>query len=573
MSGQAPMIFTWMTHLMAGFAYSNGDADASYRKLFGSFKDYYAEHRSRLDDLELSFVFCVEPDLPNLDMFCSEVETDVYFCRKFVVPLAGSLDRSFGRLPFLPLALGTGRLQRPPSAQTYMRQCEMPATLAKYLAVPHQRGAENIVKDCLDGGSHWTPILASRSRTTISRAESQDEEELVRLDAIAIQNFRAYKRRQVFDLGRAVTVLYGPNGFGKTSFFDAIDFAATGGVGRLGLSVSTDRFARAVAHLDSKPQDAIVGLRFSANGTARRIERRVASRAHASLDGSTYGRKRALVEVTGGGLEPTDRIEHLVSLFRATHLFTQGRPELAKGFDHDCVLPPQVVSHMLAFDDYANARSKAAEVSDVLERASVQANRNVEILRNQIEEAELAIGNVEQGATQYEQVAAPSEALGSLRRRVQEAGLAVPAEEGDRVFVRACRAAIQARLADGEARIRRLTSLVEEVRLLPSVENDLAELAKRRHRAERKLGATAEALGQAEAAQSGARELLQESGGKASAGASGSGGTSVGEGGTTAVQGTVGTGGRNGEGGSEGAGWSQAASGTAAGGGAGAAGQ
>ena len=181
----------------------------------------------------------------------------------------------------------------------------------------------------------------------------------MRFDAVAIQNFRAYKRRQVFDLGRAVTVLYGPNGFGKTSFFDAIDFAATGGVGRLGLSASTDRFAMAMAHLDGKPQDAIVSLRFSANGTARRIVRCVASPAHPSLDGATYGRKRALVEVTGGALEPTDRIDHLVSLFRATHLFGQGRPELARGFARDCALPPQVVSHMLAFDDYARARNKA----------------------------------------------------------------------------------------------------------------------------------------------------------------------------------------------------------------------
>ena len=139
------------------------------------------------------------------------------------------------------------------------------------------------------------------------------------LDAVAIQNFRAYKRRQVFDLGGAVTVLYGPNGFGKTSFFDAVDFAATGGVGRLALSASTDRFAKAVAHLDSKPEDASVALRFSANGFARRISRRVASRAQASVDGTSYDRKRALVEVTGGGLEASDRIEHLVSLFRATH--------------------------------------------------------------------------------------------------------------------------------------------------------------------------------------------------------------------------------------------------------------
>ena len=358
-SGQAPMIFMWMSHLMAGFALSNGDTKASYSRLFGSFKDYYADNRKRLDVLDLSFVFCVPPDLPNLETFCSQVETDVYFCRKFVVPLAPSLDRSFERLPFLPLALRAGRLERPPSARTYMRQCGVPAMLANYLAVPHQRGAENIVKDCLDDSSQWTPILASQDRAQRSVADGDHEAEAtVCLDAVAIQNFRAYKRRQVFDLGRAVTVLYGPNGFGKTSFFDAIDFVTTGGVGRLGLSASTERFARAVAHLDGTPQNAVVGLRFTANGVGRKISRRVASRAQASLDGVTHDRKRALVEVTGGGLEPTDRIEHLVSLFRATHLFSQGHPELARGFHRDCALPPQVVSHMLAFDDYANARGK-----------------------------------------------------------------------------------------------------------------------------------------------------------------------------------------------------------------------
>ena len=511
-SGQAPMIFMWMAHLMAGFAFSNGDTGASYRKLFGSFKDYYAENRKRLDVLDLSFVFCVQPDLPNLEQFCSEVETDVYFCRKFVVPLAANMDRTFERLPFLPLALGTGGLRRSPSAHAYMRQCGVPATLAKYLAVPHQRGAANIVKDCLDESSNWTPILASQGRTEMSVTESQqEEEESVRLDAVAIQNFRAYKKRQVFGLGGAVTVLYGPNGFGKTSFFDAIDFVATGGVGRLGLSASTDRFARAVAHLDSKPQDAVVGLRFSTNGVERKISRRVASRAQALLDGTTYDRKRALVEVTGGGLEPADHIEHLVSLFRATHLFSQGHPELGKGFERDCALPPQVVSHMLAFDDYANARGKASEVCDVLEGVLAEANGKLEILREQIEEAELTIGNLEQGSTQFGNSAAPAEALATLRRRAQEVGLSVPAEETNRVFVRACRAAIQARLAAGEAGIRRLTTLVEEVRLLPGVEEGLAELTKRRDRAEKELRSTEEALGQAETAQREATALLQES--------------------------------------------------------------
>ena len=305
--------------------------------------------------------------------------------------------------------------------------------------------------------------------------------------------------------------MYGPNGFGKTSFFDAIDFVATGGVGRLGLSASTDRFARAVAHLDSKPQDAVVGLRFSTNGVGRKISRRVASRAQASLDGTTYDRKRALVEVTGGGLEPADRIEHLVSLFRATHLFSQGDPELGKGFERDCALPPQVVSHMLAFDDYAIARGKASEVCDVLKGVVAQANANLGILTEQIEEAELTIGSLEQGSTQFGKSAAPTEALATLRRRAQEVGLSVPTEDTNRVFVRACRAAIQARLAAGEARIGRLTTLVEEVRILPRVEEGLAELIGHRDRTEREQRSTEEALGQAEATQRGATALLQES--------------------------------------------------------------
>ena len=510
-SDQPPMIFTWMTHVMAGFAFSNGDTGVSYEKLFGGFKQYYTEHRSRLDALELSFVFCVQPDLPNFEKFSSRVETDLYFCRKFVVPLAEDLDKSFYRLPFIPLASGAGRLQRPPSAQTYMLQCDVAGTLAKYLAVPHQRGAENIVKDCLDETSNWMPILGTPSRTKMSVVNGRhEEEETVRLESVAIQGFRAYRKRQVFDLGAAVTVLYGPNGFGKTSFFDAIDFAATGGVGRLGVSASTERFAKAVTHLDSEPSQAVVDLRFIAKGVARNITRRVGNRAQALLDGSTHDRKKALVEVTGGGLEPADRVEHLVSLFRATHLFSQGQPELGRGFDRDCTLPPQVVSHILAFDDYANARRKASDVCDVFQEMLREATQNVEILRQQIEEAELTIGSVEQASTGYEYAASPDEALASLRRRVGETGLVVPDEETDRLFVRACRAAIQAQLSAGEAQIRRLTALVEEVRTLPSAEENLAELEKRLDRAERERRSAGDSLRAAVPAHTEATARLRE---------------------------------------------------------------
>ena len=67
---------------MAGFGFSNGDMGNSYEFLYGGFKRQYTERRAEWDELDLAFVFCVPPESPNLGQFCSQVETDVYFCRE-----------------------------------------------------------------------------------------------------------------------------------------------------------------------------------------------------------------------------------------------------------------------------------------------------------------------------------------------------------------------------------------------------------------------------------------------------------------------------------------------------------
>lgn len=83
-----PLVLLRTAHLMAAFGFSNGNAGKSYEALYASFKNRYAQQHGAWDALDLAFVFCVRPDTPNLDRFCSSVETDVYFCRKFVVALA-----------------------------------------------------------------------------------------------------------------------------------------------------------------------------------------------------------------------------------------------------------------------------------------------------------------------------------------------------------------------------------------------------------------------------------------------------------------------------------------------------
>jgi exonuclease SbcC len=245
-----PLVLLQTSHLMAAFAFSNGDMGKTYDTLYGRFKKYYAEQQSQWRDLDLAFVFCVPPDAPQVERFCSKIETDVYFCRKYVIPLGPQMGASLARLPFLPLAAVGGRPLRPASAQTFLQQCGVRAALAKYLVVQQQRSPDGIVKDCLSGTFGEPQGLTPVENASAPDVEAGVAAQPIWLQTVVIKNFRAYRKTQRFAIGADVTVLYGPNGFGKTSFFDAIDFAVTGGIGRF-RSVNDARFKKIARHLDS----------------------------------------------------------------------------------------------------------------------------------------------------------------------------------------------------------------------------------------------------------------------------------------------------------------------------------
>ena len=498
LSGYQPLLFMWAKHMMAAFAFSNGDTTESYEALYGSFKEYYARQRKQLDAMDLSFVFCVPPDLPNLDQLCSKVETDVYFCRKFIVPIVQSLETSFARLPFLPLTPVRGQSMRPPSAQTFLRQCGVPAMLAKYLVVPQQRSPEAIVEDCKEARfGDKPPTLAAPARLDAPASSSGHATEKIRLESISIENFRAYRKAQKFDLSADVTVLYGPNGFGKTSFFDAVDFAVTGEIGRLRTRVSGAQFSKTAAHLDSTPQNSIVSLAFTSNGVARKVTRQVSSRMQPLLDGRLCERKTILAELTGGGVA-VDRIEHLVSLFRATHLFSQEHQELAKGFERDCELSEPIVSHMLAFEDYARASKKASRVREIAQAQVGRASDDIRELSGEVADDKRELDRLDQTSQEHIKTSALDQVVTSLRRRVKEAGIPVPTGESDLAFARACRAAIQARYSESQARTERLSAIAKQVANMPAVVEDLVRLQEKHVRSKRELAASETALVAAE---------------------------------------------------------------------------
>ena len=189
----------------------------------------------------------------NLDQFCSTVETDVYFCRKFVDSTYFPVWRVACTPAVSPAMPLDGKSFRPASAQTFLQQCGVPAVLAKYVVVQRERGPERIVEDCVSGEFGEPKDLTPVANAPVAQSDANTES--VRLESVTIKNFRAYRKPHTFALGADVTILYGPNGFGKTSFFDAIDFAVTGGIGRIESS-SEAHFAKTAQHLDTGSEES-----------------------------------------------------------------------------------------------------------------------------------------------------------------------------------------------------------------------------------------------------------------------------------------------------------------------------
>jgi exonuclease SbcC len=465
-----PVLLMQTKHVMAVFAFANGDMRQSYEALYGSFKKYYTEQQGQWDALDLTFVFCVHLEDPQLDQFCSSVETDVYFCRKFVIPLVTPLGASLARLPFLPLTQLRGQSLRPPSAQTFLQQCDVPAVLAKYLVVQHERSPEGIVEDCTTEKFGKPRPLTSVSTTSV--VQPQRPIAPVRLEMLEIQNFRAYRKAQSFALGADITVLYGPNGFGKTSFFDAIDFAITGGIGRFESRRQSD-FANTARHLDAASEESTVSLTFQSKGAVRKITRSVSDRKQAILDDRPTDRKTILTELTSGSLPATDRVENFVSLFRASHLFSQEQQELTKDFQDDCKLSGEIVSRMLALEDYANAVAKAAKVRAVVQNVIASAAEEIRILTEQTATDTKELDRLGQTAKAHANTEVLDKEIDTLLAKLETVGIAVTTAKPDATMLRGWRAALESRHSQSRAATERFSLLVKEVAGLPRMRAEI----------------------------------------------------------------------------------------------------
>lgn len=447
---------------VAGFGIVGSDPISEFQRLYSIFKAANSQNRESWSNFNLSFVLCHPSDNRGFDEFFNQLSTDVYFCRKYVISIGGDLRSELARLHFVPLDHGSVPVpRRPKSAQGVLMSLGVPSDLASSIVTPNKRGDEKLISDCL-ANKFGAPKVQRASVASSPRAteETFRSDRSIRLTSLTIENFRCYLGRHTFDLDADIVVLYGPNGLGKTSFFDAIDFAATGGSGRF--NTRTDAFRRSAQHLDAAPDSCSVSMTVSDTGKTHKYTRRLTSGSKCSVDGMDHDRFEALLALTGNPGEYSEkRVESLVNLFRATHLFGQDYQNLAPDFSSESRLSLDTVSRMLAFQDYVRGIHKLEGLKKGLDsRTDVAANS----LENKVSEVADYQKQLEEiDATTRGEVRSTDQAalLKDLRARLsKEENLDLPAPgQKPQETLRSWRASIEGEIQEAEIRQTRTSKL------------------------------------------------------------------------------------------------------------------
>jgi exonuclease SbcC len=213
---------------------------------------------------------------------------------------------------------------------------------------------------------------------------------------------------------------------------------------------------------------------FTRNEATRKLTRSVHDRKQPLLDGLRTDRKAVLAELTGS--PPIERVDNSISLFRATHLFSQEHQELMREFQDDCQLSEEIVSRMLAVEDYANAVNKTVKVLDVVQSTIENASQEIKELSKLITDENKELDRLGQTAKAHANVEALDVELTALRRKVVAMGIAATLQKPDISTIRGWRAAIEARRAESQSRVVRLSTLMKEIAGLPQTRVDIVKL-------------------------------------------------------------------------------------------------
>ncbi len=289
---------------------------------------------------------------------------DRYFCRKFVLNVNGEqIQDVLAGLPFWPTGdlLGKSPMSVAVGVQEVVTGYD-PRLTADFSG--YSPGAKSVVEKILGGEYSLSPEPSTSTAVTPPSVASSDR---TRLEALDIVDFRGIRRLRPKDmpLSGDVIFIYGPNGVGKTSIADAVEWVITGQVGRLERQpvLSGRNSPDPVMNVFSDDGEARITCHLSGRDPVLRTKHGGSTKSW--IGSSAASNDRAVIDHVVGtkapSLDARLRIERLRDLFHGSHMLAQHdirrfleetKPE--KRFD--------ILTNMIGAEEFVRFREKVETV-------------------------------------------------------------------------------------------------------------------------------------------------------------------------------------------------------------------
>lgn len=333
--------------------------EATWRRAQDAIARYKAEQKEIPRDLYLT-LFLLDTTPPQDLEILQTITRDIMICRKIVLladpnELAASLES----LPFMKLGAGSAR----------------PAPgISQVFSAFEERGYPREILDILSDRASIERMLGQllpvspppniphvRAVDLPFDATSSVGAQVSRLQSVAAKHFRGLQSADI-DLSANITVIYGQNGTGKTSVFDAIEWALLGGVERLDTESKDDLSGRSPYVNLFSSNAATVELMLKVGDASVSIKRACDINGSVNLfvDQSESGDDRQLLNTIVGQQSAKLDIRVLRRLVRATSFLSQS--SVKQFLIDDPRQRYSSLAHLLGTQDYIRVLDKLDEL-------------------------------------------------------------------------------------------------------------------------------------------------------------------------------------------------------------------
>jgi exonuclease SbcC len=275
---------------------------------------------------DLNLVLLIAEDTPANSTTIRELVDDRYVCRKFVLAVnGGDIREVLSQLPFWPPGkLLTGSAV---SIATGVQEAigGYDPNLITELA-SHSPGAQRIAKKIQENAYH---VSGEHLKSPVVPEITSARKIYNRLTGLEISNFRGIRRlqREAMSLAADVVFIYGPNGVGKTSIADAVEWVISGEIARLQSipDIAVTRGPNPIVNVFADNGQAKVTCYLSNGENISRIQQN--GETQQFIGSRSVRDDRDFIDHVVGTKAPSSesrlRIERLRDLFRGSHMLSQ----------------------------------------------------------------------------------------------------------------------------------------------------------------------------------------------------------------------------------------------------------